>query len=173
MVLHGVGGKAEQSRAWADWAERCAYQGPYRDEVVRSALVLKALTSLPTGAIVAAPTTSLPEEIGGERNWDYRYTWLRDAAHVLDSLFDLDYTAEGEAFMRWLHRTTAGWPEQLQIMYSATGERMLQEVELEALEGYRGSRPVRIGNAAARQFHLDIYGTSSTSPGSTAVGRAA
>lgn len=145
-------------RYWAEWSDRCGYHGPYREEVVRSALVLKALTSLPTGAIVAAPTTSLPEKVGGVRNWDYRYTWLRDAAHVLDSLFDLGYTAEGEAFMRWLHRTTAGRPEQLQILYSASGERMLPEVEIEGLDGYRGSRPVRIGNAAARQFQLDIYG---------------
>jgi GH15 family glucan-1,4-alpha-glucosidase len=143
---------------WSEWAGRCEYQGPHRDVVVRSALVLKALTSLPTGAIVAAPTTSLPEDIGGVRNWDYRYTWLRDAAHVLDSLFDLGYTAEAESFMAWLHRTTAELPQQLQILYGVGGERLLPEVEMTGLEGYRGSTPVRVGNDAARQFQMDIYG---------------
>jgi alpha,alpha-trehalase len=143
---------------WEAWTERCGYQGPYRDEVTRSALVLKGLTNSPTGAIVAAATTSLPEEIGGERNWDYRYSWLRDSALTLNALFMLGYTEEAHAYMTWLKRTTAGSAKALQIMYGAGGERFLPEVELEHLEGYRGSRPVRIGNAAARQFQLDVFG---------------
>lgn len=145
-------------RFWSDWSERCTFQGGAREAVVRSALVLKALTNLPTGAIVAAPTTSLPEEPGGVRNWDYRYAWLRDGAHVVETLFYLGYRSEAEAFTRWLHRTTAGRPEQLQIMYGPGGERLLPEVEVDGVEGYRGSRPVRVGNAAARQFQLDVFG---------------
>jgi GH15 family glucan-1,4-alpha-glucosidase len=143
---------------WESWAQRCSYVGPYRTEVARSALVLKALTNAPTGAIVAAPTTSLPERIGGSRNWDYRYTWLRDAAFELYALFRLGYTDEAESFMRWLRRTTAGRAEDLQILYGVAGERLLPEVELDQLEGYAGSRPVRFGNAASEQFQLDVYG---------------
>jgi alpha,alpha-trehalase len=143
---------------WEAWTERCGYLGPYRDQVTRSALVLKGLTNSPTGAIVAAATTSLPEEIGGERNWDYRYSWLRDSALTLNALFMLGYTEEAHAYMAWLKRTTAGSAEALQIMYGAGGERFLPEVELDHLEGYRGSRPVRIGNAAAQQFQLDVFG---------------
>ncbi len=145
-------------RFWLDWSARCLYQGPYREEVLRSALVLKALTNAPTGAIVAAPTTSLPEEVGGTRNWDYRYTWLRDAAIELHALFRLGYTDEAHAFMRWLMRTTAGRAEDLQVVYGVGGERLLHEVELPGLDGYRGSRPVRVGNGAATQFQLDVYG---------------
>jgi GH15 family glucan-1,4-alpha-glucosidase len=125
---------------------------------VRSALVLKALTNGPTGAIVAAATTSLPEEVGGERNWDYRYSWLRDSSLTLNALFALGYTEEADAYMQWLKRTTAGRAEDLQIMYGVGGERFLPEVELGHLEGYRGSRPVRIGNGAAQQFQLDVFG---------------
>jgi GH15 family glucan-1,4-alpha-glucosidase len=143
---------------WRDWADRCTYQGPYREQVVRSALVLKALTNAPTGAIVAAATTSLPEEIGGERNWDYRYSWLRDSALTLNALFALGYGEEAHAYMAWLKRTTAGRAKELQIMYGVGGERLLPEVELDWLEGYRGSRPVRIGNGAYSQFQLDVFG---------------
>ena len=145
-------------RFWEAWAARCRYRGPYRDSVLRSALVLKALTNAPTGAIVAAPTTSLPEAIGGERNWDYRYTWLRDTALTLSALFTLGYTDEAHAFMTWLKRTTAGRAKDLRVMYGVGGERLLPEIDLVELEGYRGSRPVRIGNAASAQFQLDVYG---------------
>jgi GH15 family glucan-1,4-alpha-glucosidase len=148
----------ETEEFWREWAARCAYEGPYRDAVVRSALVLKALTNGPTGAIVAAATTSLPEEVGGERNWDYRYTWLRDSALTLNALFALGFTDEAEEYMAWLKRTTAGRARDLQIMYGVGGERFLPEVELDHLEGYRGSRPVRIGNGAYRQFQLDVFG---------------
>lgn len=143
---------------WREWSSRCTYTGRYRDQVMRSALVLKALTNAPTGAIVAAPTTSLPEKVGGVRNWDYRYAWLRDSALNLYALFTLGYTEEAHAFMHWLERTTAGRVEDLQILYGVGGERLLPEVELGHLEGYRGSAPVRIGNAAAAQFQLDTYG---------------
>jgi alpha,alpha-trehalase len=145
-------------RWWREWSDRCAYHGPYREQVVRSALVLKALTNAPTGAIVAAATTSLPEEVGGERNWDYRYSWLRDSALTLNALFALGYTDEANEYMAWLRRTTAGRADELQIMYGVGGERFLPEVELHHLEGYRGSRPVRIGNGAAQQFQLDVFG---------------
>lgn len=145
-------------RYWEVWSGRCTYQGPYRQAVLRSALVLKGLSNAPTGAIVAAATTSLPEEIGGVRNWDYRYTWLRDAALNLYALFSLGYTEEARAFMAWLERTTAGRAEDVQVLYGVGGERFLPEVEIHQLEGYRGSRPVRIGNRAATQFQLDTCG---------------
>jgi GH15 family glucan-1,4-alpha-glucosidase len=146
----------ETTRYWKKWAERCTYQGEYRDEVVRSALSLKALTYEPTGALLAAATTSLPESPAGERNWDYRFTWIRDATFSLEALHNLGYAGEAQAFKRWLE-WTAAYPEDLQIMYGLRGERWLTEVEL-PLEGYRWSRPVRIGNAAYEQFQLDIYG---------------
>jgi len=145
-------------RSWEEWSDRCSYDGPYQEQVMRSALVLKALTNGPTGAIIAAATTSLPEEVGGERNWDYRFSWLRDSALTLNALFALGYVDEAHDYMAWLRRTTAGRAKALQIMYGVGGERYLPEIELDHLEGYRGSRPVRIGNGAASQFQLDTFG---------------
>lgn len=149
---------AETVGFWEAWVDRCDWSGRWRDQVVRSALVLKALTDARTGGIAAAPTTSLPEEVGGERNYDYRYVWMRDASTMLDALYDLGYETEAQDFVDWLARTTAGSVLDLQVMYTLDGGRMLQEVELPELEGYRGSRPVRIGNRAAQQFQLDVYG---------------
>ncbi len=138
---------------WRSWTQASTFPG-----VERSALVLKALTYAPTGAVVAAPTTSLPEEIGGERNWDYRYTWIRDATLTLISLFALGFREEAEAFKFFLERTSAGRPEDLQIMYGVGGERFLPELTLDHLSGHLGSAPVRIGNGAAKQRQLDVYG---------------
>jgi GH15 family glucan-1,4-alpha-glucosidase len=143
---------------WRTWSGRCTYQGPYRAAVLRSLITLKALTYAPTGGIVAAATTSLPEEIGGVRNWDYRFCWLRDGAFTLVALARLGYTEEAIAWGAWLRRAIAGDPEQIQIMYGIGGEHRLTEVELPWLSGYEGSRPVRIGNAASDQVQLDIYG---------------
>ncbi|RIK78087.1 MAG: glucoamylase [Planctomycetota bacterium] len=143
---------------WRDWSSRCTYDGPWRDAVMRSLITLKALTFAPTGGIVAAPTTSLPEQLGGVRNWDYRYCWLRDATFTLYSLLVTGYTGEAAAFRDWLLRAVAGDPAGLQIMYSIAGERRLPELELPWLPGYEGSAPVRTGNAASRQFQLDVYG---------------
>ncbi|MFF3613872.1 glycoside hydrolase family 15 protein [Streptomyces sp. NPDC002580] len=143
---------------WRDWVDQCTYHGPYREAVVRSLITLKALTYAPTGGIVAAPTTSLPEEIGGARNWDYRYTWLRDAAITLSSLLRTGYREEARAWREWLLRAVAGDPENLQIMYGIAGERELGEAELDWLPGYEGSAPVRVGNGAAHQLQLDVYG---------------
>jgi GH15 family glucan-1,4-alpha-glucosidase len=143
---------------WKDWSGRCTYTGPYREQVLRSLITLKALTYAPTGGIVAAPTTSLPEALGGVRNWDYRYCWLRDATFTLYSLMAAGYQDEARAWRDWLLRAAAGDPAQLQIMYGPAGERRLTELVLDWLPGYEGSAPVRIGNAAVRQLQLDVYG---------------
>jgi len=143
---------------WEAWLARCSYVGDHERSVHRSALVLKALTYAPTGAVVAAGTTSLPEWLGGQRNWDYRFTWIRDATLTLASLALLGYLGEAAAFKGWLERTGAGRPEDLQIMYRVTGERLLPEIELLHLEGHRASAPVRIGNDAASQVQLDSLG---------------
>lgn len=143
---------------WRAWASQCTVEGPYRDAVVRSLLVLKALTFGPTGGIVAAGTTSLPELVGGSRNWDYRYCWLRDATFTLQALLHSGYDAEARAWRDWLLRAVAGEPSKLQVLYGVAGERRVEERELEWLPGYEGSRPVRVGNAAVGQCQLDIYG---------------
>jgi GH15 family glucan-1,4-alpha-glucosidase len=143
---------------WRQWSARCSYEGAYRDEVLTSLIVLKAMTSETTGGVIAAPTTSLPEDIGGERNWDYRYCWLRDSVLVLEALLAAGYTEEALAFRDFLLRVGTGDPASVQIMYGVGGERRLTEFELEDLPGYEGSKPVRIGNAASEQFQLDVYG---------------
>ncbi len=143
---------------WKDWSGQCTYQGEWREQVLRSLITLKALTYLPTGGIVAAATTSLPEEIGGVRNWDYRYCWLRDATFTLHALMAGGYTDEARAWRQWLINAVAGTPEELQIMYALDGRRRLTELELPWLAGYENSKPVRIGNAAYKQHQLDVYG---------------
>jgi GH15 family glucan-1,4-alpha-glucosidase len=143
---------------WQAWASRCRYHGPHRDAVVRSLITLKALTYAPTGGIVAAATTSLPEEMGGVRNWDYRYCWLRDSTLTLGALLSCGYQEEAEAWRNWLLRAVAGDPADLQIMYGLAGERRLPEFEVPWLSGFAGSRPVRIGNEAVNQLQLDVYG---------------
>jgi GH15 family glucan-1,4-alpha-glucosidase len=145
-------------QGWRDWSGRCSYGGHYRDAVLRSLITLKALTYAPTGGIVAAPTTSLPEQLGGVRNWDYRYCWLRDATLTLLALLSAGYRDEAAAWRSWLLRAVAGEPAATNIMYGLAGERRLTEMELDWLPGYEGARPVRIGNAASRQFQLDVYG---------------
>jgi GH15 family glucan-1,4-alpha-glucosidase len=149
---------AHTEQTWRDWAARCTYRGPWREAVVRSLITLKALTYAPTGGIVAAPTTSLPETLGGVRNWDYRYCWLRDATFTLYALMLAGYDDEARAWRDWLVRAVAGRPSEAQIMYGVAGERRLTELELDWLPGYQGAKPVRIGNAASRQFQLDVYG---------------
>jgi len=143
---------------WRDWAGRCKCQGDWRDPVLRSLITLKALTYAPTGGIVAAPTTSLPECIGGPRNWDYRFSWLRDSTFTLYALLISGYIEEARTWREWLLRAIAGHPQDTQIMYGVAGERMLTELELPWLTGYKNSVPVRIGNAAHEQFQLDVYG---------------
>ncbi len=143
---------------WDEWLNRCSYGGRYADAVQRSLMVLKALTYAPTGGIVAAPTTSLPEQLGGVRNWDYRYCWLRDASFALSALVGNGFTDEAEAWRSWLLRAVAGDPDDLQIMYGPAGERRLTEFELPWLTGYEGSTPVRVGNGASEQFQLDVWG---------------
>jgi GH15 family glucan-1,4-alpha-glucosidase len=149
---------ADAERWWREWSERCTVGGRSRDPVLRSLVTLKALTYGPTGGIVAAPTTSLPEELGGTRNWDYRFCWLRDAAFTIAALRDGGYQEEALAWRQWLVRAVAGEPEAMQIVYGAAGERRLPELEADWLPGYDGAGPVRIGNAAAEQFQLDVYG---------------
>jgi GH15 family glucan-1,4-alpha-glucosidase len=146
------------TKFWQEWVSRCTYQGTYRDAVVRSLITLKALTYRPTGGIVAAATTSLPEDIGGVRNWDYRYCWLRDATITLEGLLRTGYLEEAKAWRLWLGRAIAGDPEDIQIMYGVAGERRLAEWEASWLPGYEHSAPVHIGNAAAGQLQLDVYG---------------
>ncbi|MGH9339434.1 MAG: glycoside hydrolase family 15 protein [Acidobacteriota bacterium] len=143
---------------WLDWSSRLQYDGPWKESVIRSLITLKALIYAPTGAITAAPTTSLPEKLGGVRNWDYRYCWLRDATFTLYSLMNAGCTAEAEAWRDWLLRAVAGDPSQLHIMYGLSGERRLMEWEIDWLPGYEDSAPVRIGNAASSQHQLDVYG---------------
>jgi GH15 family glucan-1,4-alpha-glucosidase len=149
---------AETEAQWLSWFERCKYEGDYGEAVHVSLAVLKSLSYEPTGGIVAAPTTSLPEEIGGVRNWDYRYTWLRDATFTLFALMNAGFTAEARAWRNWLLRAVAGDPANAQILYGVAGERRVMERELEWLPGYGGSAPVRVGNAAHAQFQLDVYG---------------
>jgi GH15 family glucan-1,4-alpha-glucosidase len=143
---------------WTEWSSHCTYKGEHRDLVMRSLITLKALTYGPTGGIVAAPTTSLPEKLGGARNWDYRFCWLRDATFTLLALMNSGYTEEAAAWHNWLLRAAAGWPANMQIMYGIMGQRRLLEWEAGWLLGYEGARPVRVGNAAYAQLQLDVYG---------------
>ncbi|TFV88424.1 glycoside hydrolase family 15 protein [Oxalobacteraceae bacterium OM1] len=145
-------------RWWTDWCARACPPCPLDEQTLRSLTMLKALTYEPTGAIIAAPTTSLPESLGGSRNWDYRYSWIRDSVFVVRVLENMGYTQEADRFRNFIQRSAAGSAEQLQIMYGIDGKRRLSEVELPALEGYRGSRPVRVGNRASKQRQADIYG---------------
>jgi GH15 family glucan-1,4-alpha-glucosidase len=149
---------ARTTKFWRAWAERCDYKGEWRDAVRRSLLTLESLTYNPTGGIVAAATTSLPESLGGTRNWDYRYCWVRDATLTLEALIAGGYRDEAERWRDWLVRAAAGRPDELQTMYGVAGERRLTEIELDWLPGYAGSRPVRTGNAAHEQLQLDVYG---------------
>jgi GH15 family glucan-1,4-alpha-glucosidase len=148
----------DTERFWRDWMHGCSYTGDYPDAVRTSLIVLKAQTYAPTGGIVAAPTTSLPEWIGGARNWDYRYCWVRDATFTLYALMNAGYIDEARAWRDWLLRAAAGDPSKLQILYGVAGERRIDESELDWLPGYAGSKPVRVGNAAHEQFQLDVYG---------------
>jgi GH15 family glucan-1,4-alpha-glucosidase len=157
-ALHAETEMEITDRWWREWSRQCTYRGRWREAVVRSLLVLKALTYAPTGGIVAAPTTSLPEWIGGSRNWDYRYCWLRDATLTLEALLLAGFTEEATAWRDWLLRAVAGDPAKLQIMYGIAGERRLTERPVPWLSGYRGSPPVRIGNDAHKQRQLDVYG---------------
>src|ERR1051326_5242823 len=156
--VHAEHALRDTEKYWNDWAQRCHYRGPWREAVVRSLLTLKGLTYAPTGGLVAALTTSLPEEIGGVRNWDYRFCWLRDAALILLVLLRAGYLEEATSWRQWLLRAIAGSPSQMQTIYGVSGERRLIEYEVPWLSGYENSRPVRIGNAASNQFQLDVYG---------------
>ena len=149
---------AKTEKWWREWSDRCTYQGKWRDAVLRSLITLKGLTFLPTGGIVAAPTTSLPELLGGVRNWDYRFCWVRDATLTLQSLLHAGYLDEAREWREWLLRAVAGSPAELNILYGLHGERRLTELELPWLPGYENSAPVRTGNAAYKQYQLDIFG---------------
>src|SRR2546422_3322879 len=149
---------ASTERSWRQWSESCRCDPRWREPVVRSLITLKALAYAPTGGIVAAATTSLPEQLGGVRNWDYRYCWLRDATFTLYAFLISGYRAEARAWREWLLRAVAGKPSDLQIMYGIAGERRLTELTLDWLPGYEGAAPVRIGNAASRQLQWDVYG---------------
>ncbi|HSH61448.1 MAG TPA: glycoside hydrolase family 15 protein [Acidimicrobiales bacterium] len=157
-TVDAVDALGDTERWWEQWVGRCTYDGEWRDAVVRSLVTLKALTYAPTGGIVAAPTTSLPEQLGGVRNWDYRFCWLRDATFTLYALMTAGYQEEAQAWRDWLLRAVAGSPSEMQIMYGCAGERRLPELVLDWLPGYEGARPVRIGNAAVNQFQLDVFG---------------
>ncbi len=148
----------ENDSWWRNWSARCSYDGAWREPMVRSLITLKGLTYHPTGGIVAAATTSLPETLGGARNWDYRFCWIRDASFTLYALLISDFIEEARAWREWLLRSVAGTPEQLQTLYGVAGERQLIEYEIDWLDGYAASRPVRVGNAASTQFQLDVYG---------------
>jgi GH15 family glucan-1,4-alpha-glucosidase len=148
----------DTEKFWADWAGQCRRKTSWDDAVVRSLITLKGLTNAPTGGLVAAATTSLPEEIGGVRNWDYRFCWLRDATFTLIAFMNAGYTDEAKLWREWLIRAIAGSPSQMQIMYGIRGERRLEEFEIPWLSGYENSKPVRVGNAASKQFQLDVYG---------------
>jgi GH15 family glucan-1,4-alpha-glucosidase len=148
----------DTERFWTEWISRCSYRGPWAHEVRRALITLKALTYAPTGGIVAAATTSLPEQLGGPRNWDYRYCWLRDSTFTLQALLGTGYVDEARQWREWLVRAVAGDPSKLQIMYGLDGSRRLPEQTLDWLSGYEGSAPVRAGNAAAGQFQLDVWG---------------
>jgi GH15 family glucan-1,4-alpha-glucosidase len=156
--IHAESALLDTEEFWTEWSGRSQVTGPYRDAVQRSLITLKALTYAPTGGIVAAATTSLPEQIGGPRNWDYRYCWLRDATLTLQSFLAAGYTDEAAAWRQWLLRAVAGNPAELQVMYGITGKRRLPERSIPWLAGYQGSSPVRTGNAAAEQLQLDIWG---------------
>jgi GH15 family glucan-1,4-alpha-glucosidase len=161
LPLLGSGAEKRIERAveyWRDWSNQCEYDGPYREAVTRSALTLKLMTFAASGAVVAAPTTSLPEVVGGKRNWDYRYCWLRDATFVLHAFFELGYYAEGEAFFDWLMTASRTTLPELNVLYTVYGRGPDSEETLDHFDGYRGSRPVRVGNQAQHQRQLDIYG---------------
>jgi GH15 family glucan-1,4-alpha-glucosidase len=145
-------------RWWRAWVDRCTYDGEWRDDMIRSLITLKALTYDPSGAVCAAATISLPESLGGARNWDYRYSWVRDATFTLQAFLLSGYAEEAAAWVRWLRRAVAGSPGEQQIMYGVGGERRLTEIELDALPGYQGSKPVRIGNQPSTQFQRDVFG---------------
>jgi GH15 family glucan-1,4-alpha-glucosidase len=157
-VIDPLKALADTEAFWREWIADCTYRGEWEQSVRRSLITLKALTYAPTGGIVAAATTSLPEQLGGPRNWDYRYCWLRDAAFTLQSLLNNGYEEEARAWREWLLRAVAGDPAELQIMYSIKGGRRLQEWDVPWLRGYEGSRPVRVGNAASTQLQLDVWG---------------
>jgi GH15 family glucan-1,4-alpha-glucosidase len=156
--IHPFQALQETKEFWNEWSDRCTYAGQHRDLVMRSLITLKALTYAPTGGIVAAPTTSLPEKLGGARNWDYRFCWLRDATFTLLALMNSGYTEEALAWHDWLLRAAAGYPANMQIMYGIKGQRRLLEWEASWLPGYEGAKPVRVGNAAHAQLQLDVYG---------------